>query len=336
MKTKLLFAALLCATNAYASCGSTFCAVDTHWDTQGLANDEGLRIDLRYSYAKANKLRYGNSYATLAASDGSGRGELENMRTINRVLDFDVDYVVSDKWNLAVDLPFIMRDHTHTLDYNNGVSNGSVVQQAKFNQLGDMQVVGKYKFDSDDHHAGSGIRLGLKLPTGSIDQTMTPQDPTKPPGTPYVLDRSSQPGSGSTDIILGAYYHHDSANTPWGWFASGQLQSAVSTRNDYRPGNGMNLDAGVHYAFSAALTGLLQLNTQVKQRDGGLLANPTHSGGHSLNLSPGLSYAVVPRTRLYSFVQLPIVQYVNGDASDPDLRQLTAPWSFSIGISHSY
>lgn len=332
MKTRLLFTALLCATNAYASCGSTFCAVDTHWDTQGLANDDGLLIDLRYSYANANKLRYGNSAATLAAPDGSGRGELENRRTINQALDLGVDYALSDKWNVAVDLPFIMRDHTHTLDY----AGGDVVQQARFNAIGDMRVVGKYKFDSDDHHAGSGMRLGFKLPTGAIDQTMTPQDPTAPPGTPYALDRSSQPGSGSTDIILGAYYHHDSADTPWGWFASGQLQSAVSTRNDYRPGNGMNLDVGVHYAFSAALTGLLQLNTQVKQRDSGSFANMTHSGGHSINLSPGLSYAVVPRTRLYGFVQLPIVQYVNGDASNPDLRQLTAPWSFSIGISHSY
>lgn len=333
MKTKLLFAALLCTTaSAHASCGSSFCAVNTNWDTQGLVNDEGMRIDLRYSYANANKLRYGNSAATLAAPNGTGRGELENMRTINQMLNLDMDYAINQKWNVAFDLPLVIRDHAHTFDY----AGGWVVQQAKFNELGDMRVVGKYKFDSDDHYAGSGITFGFKLPTGAINKTMTPQDPTALPGTPYALDRSSQPGSGSTDIILGAYYHHDSANTPWGWFASGQLQSAVSTRNDYRPGNGMSLDVGVHYAFSPALTGMLQLNTQVKERDSGLFANTTHSGGHSLNLSPGLSYAVVPKTRLYSFVQLPIVQYVNGDATNPDLRQLTAPWSFSIGISHSY
>lgn len=329
MKNKLLFVLLLCTGNAYASCGSTFCSIDTHWDTQGSANDQGLLIDLRYSYANANKLRYGNSPATIAAPNGSGRGELENLRTINQVLDLNVDYVVNHHWNIAIGLPFIMRDHTHTLDY----TGGDVIQQAKFNAIGDMRVVGKYQFDSDDHHAGSGIRLGLKLPTGAIDQTMTPQ---APPGTPYMLDRSSQPGSGSTDILLGAYYHHDSADAPWGWFISGQLQSAFATRDDYRPGNGMNFDVGIHYAFSPALTGLLQFNTQVKLRDSGSFANPTHSGGHSLNLSPGLSYTVVPRTRLYGFVQLPIVQYVNGDASNPDLRQLAAPWSLSIGISHSY
>jgi len=333
MKTRLLFVALLCTTaSAHASCGSSFCAVNTNWDTQGLVNDEGMRIDLRYSYTNANKLRYGNSAAALAAPDGTGRGELENMRTINQMLNLDMDYAINQKWNVAFDLPLVIRDHAHTFDY----AGGSIVQQAKFNELGDTRVVGKYKFDSDDHYAGSGITFGLKLPTGAINKTMTPQDPTAPPGTPYALDRSSQPGSGSTDIILGAYYHNDSANTPWGWFASGQLQSAVSTRNDYRPGNGMNLDVGVHYAFSPALTGLLQLNTQVKEHDSGFFANTTHSGGHSLNLSPGLSYAVVPKTRLYSFVQLPIVQYVNGDATNPDLRQLTAPWSFSIGISHSY
>lgn len=332
MKTKLLFAALLCTNNVYASCGSSFCTVDTHWDTQGLVNSEGLRIDLRYSYAKANRLRYGNSAATLAAPDGTGRGELENMRTINQMLNFDMDYAINDKWNVAIDLPVVMRDHAHTFDY----VGGSVVQQAKYNEIGDMRVVGKYKFDSADHHSGSGITFGLKLPSGAINKTMTPQDPTAPPGTPYMLDRSSQPGSGSTDAVLGAYYHSDSANNPWGWFASGQIQSAISTRNDYRPGNGINLDVGVHYAFSPALAGLLQLNTQIKEHDSGLFANTTHSGGHSINLSPGLSYAVMPGTRLYGFVQLPIVQYVNGDAANTDLRQLTAPWSLSLGISHTF
>ena len=81
---------------------------------------------------------------------------------------------------------------------------------------------------------------------------------------------------------------------------------------------------------------MLQLNAQFKQRDSGLNANP-HSGGRSVNLSPGLSFAVAPGTRLYGFVQKPLYQYANPDP-DPAITagQLTAPWSFAMGISHSY
>lgn len=331
MKIKLLSAILLCATtHAYASCGSSFCAVNTHWDAQELVNDDGLRIDLRYSYTRADRLRYGSSRiapALPAASDA----EIENMRTINQLLNVDFDYAINDKWNVAVGLPVVIRDHAHTFDSS---ISGPFAQQAKFTDLGDIRVVGNYKFDSDDHLSGSGMRFGLKLPTGVINKTMTPPDPADP-ATPYALERSAQPDTGSTDVILGAYYHQGFANSPWGWFISGQLQTAMSTRDNYRPGTEITFDLGTRYALSSSITGLLQLNAQFKEHDGGAFANPA-SGAHNLNLSPGLSAAVAPKTRLYGFVQLPLYQYANGDPADPLGGQLTAPWSVSFGLSQTF
>jgi len=325
MKTKLLFASLLCTTNVYASCGSSFCAVNTHWDTQGLVNDDGLRIDLRYSYAKADIPRVGSAkVAKPLPTDPSLSGaEVENMRTINQTLTMDLDYAINHQWNIAVGLPWLMRDHAHQI----GDPSLTIVEQKSFSALGDIRVVGNYKLDSD-HHAGSGVRLGLKLPTGSTNLEMVP-------GTP--LESSLQPGSGSTDAILGAYYHQDVADSVWGWFVSGQMQTALKTRNDYRPGNDVTLDAGAHYELSPALTALLQLNAQFKGRDGGLNpgANP-HSGGRSLNLSPGLSFAVAPRTKLYGFVQLPLYQYANPDPARSPYGQLTASWSASVGVSQTF
>ena len=330
MRTKLLFVALLVTANAHASCGSSFCSVNTHWDTQGLVNDDSLRIDLRYSYANANSLRSGYGKIAAATPNGSGQGEIENMRTINQMLNLDIDYSIDQKWNVALDLPLVMRDHAHTFD----AAGNFFKQQAKFNGLGDVRVIGKYKFDSAEHHAGSGMSFGVKLPTGAIDKTMTPPDPANP-AMPYALERSSQPGTGSIDLLMGMYYHRDAENSPWGWFVSGQLQSAVSTRDNYRPGNSLNLDLGAHYAFAPTLTGLLQLNTQSKNRDTGLNANPA-SGGYSVNLSPGLSFVIAPKTNLYSFVQIALLQYANTQPGVAGSGQLTAPWSFAIGISHSY
>lgn len=320
MKTKLLFATLLCTTaSAYASCGSSFCAMNTQWDTQGLMHDEGLRIDLRYSYAKADTPRVGSAKVTNNPTLAAPGDEVENMRTINESLNMDFDYAINHQWNIAVGLPVVMRDHAHTIA-------PATVEQNKFTELGDIRVVANYKFDSSDHLSGSGIRFGLKLPTGSTNWEFQPG---------AAGERSLQPGSGSTDVILGAYYYQDIANSSWAWFASGQLQTALSTRNDYRPGNEIVLDLGAHYTFSPAFTGLLQLNANFKERDSGLNANP-HSGAHSLNLSPGLSFAVAPKTKLYGFVQLPIYQYANSDPAGSPYGQLTASWSLSLGLSQTF
>ncbi|MEO8333135.1 MAG: hypothetical protein ABI479_11950 [Gallionella sp.] len=324
MKIKLLFATLLCTTaNAYASCGSSFCAVNTHWDTQGLVNDKGLRIDLRYSYAKADTPRVGSSKVTNDPALAALGDEVENLRTINQTLNMDVDYAINRQISFTLDLPLVKRDHSHTIADGLG---GGTPEQGSFSKLGDIRVIGSYRLDSDEHHSGSGIRLGLKLPTGSTDWKFQPG----------VLGESSlQPGSGSTDAILGAYYHQDLADSPWGWFASAQFQSALSTKNDYRPGNNIALDIGAHYAISPSLIGLLQLNAQFKERDSGLNANP-HSGSKSLNLSPGLSIGIAPETRLYGFVQLPLYQYANPDPAGTPFGQLTAPWSLSVGVSQTF
>ncbi len=332
MKIKLLYAVLLCITaSAHASCGSSFCAMNTHWDTQGLVNDDGLRIDLRYSYARADTPRVGSSkVARPSPADPALLGlEVENMRTINQSLNLDFDYAINHQWSVAVGLPVVMRDHAHQI----GDPALTIVEQNKFTELGDIRVVGNYKFDSSDHMSGSGIRFGLKLPTGKANWEFVPgAGPT---------EGGLQPGSGSTDAILGAYYHQDIANSPWGWFVSGQLQTAWTTRDGYHPGNEVALDLGTHYTLSPSLTGLLQVNANFKERDSGngVKVNP-HSGAHSLNLSPGLSFAVAPKTKLYGFVQLPIYQYANSDPNwlpgDPVVGQLTAPWSVSLGISQTF
>lgn len=332
MKTRFLFTILLCSiSNAYASCGSSFCSVNTSWDTQGLVNDEGLRIDLRYSYAKADILRGGTSKIAAATANGSGQGEIENMRTINQMINMDLDYAINRKWNIALGLPLVIRDHSHTFD----ATGSFFTQQSKFNEPGDIRLLGKYKFDSSEHDSGSGITFGLKLPTGAINKTMTPQDPAAAPGTPYALERASQPGTGSTDLILGAHYHHDMSDAPWGWFVSGQVQTALNTRSEYRPGDAFNADLGAHYSLAPSLTGLLQLNAQFRNRDTGINANIT-SGGHSLNLSPGLSFTVTPGTNLYGLIQIALLQYANIDPALTGTGQLTAPWSLALGISHSY
>lgn len=321
---------LLATTSAHASCGSDFCAIDTHWDAQGLTHTEGLALNLNYSWAKADRLRAGSHRISADAPSANGE-ELENKRTINQILNADVEYALNPRWNIAVGIPLVIRDHAHTLDATTG---SPIEQQAKFSQLGDIRVVGKYKLSSGNPFSGSGLRIGLKLPTGDIHKTMSPNDPADP-AAPYLLERSSQPGTGSTDLILGAYRYGGAPGSRWNWFISGEAQAPIDTRDAYRPGKTLNLNLGLSHMLSNNVSALLQLNTQVRGRDTGANANPA-SGGYAVNLSPGLSVAVAAQTRVYGFLQVAVKQYANTDPSVPGSGQLTAPWSLAMGINHHF
>lgn len=305
--------------------------MNTQWDNQGLVNDEGLRIDLRYSYARADTPRVGSSkVAKPSPTDPALAGlEVENMRTVNQTVNLDVNYAFNSQWSVMVGLPVVMRDHAHQI----GDPALTIVEQNKFTEPSDIRAVGNYKFDFSDRMSGSGIRFGLKLPTGKSNwEFVTGAGP---------VEGGLQPGSGSTDLILGVYYYQEVANSAYGWFVSGLVQSAARTRDGYRPGDETTVDLGLHYTFSPSLTGLMQLNVNLKERDSGngVKVNP-HSGMKSLSISPGLSYSLTPGTRLFGFVQLPIYQYANADPAwtvgSPVIGQLTAPWSISFGISQTF
>lgn len=330
MKRKIFLAALLSsASAAYAGCGSSFCTVNTHWDTQGWSHEEGLSVDLRYTYAKADTPRVGaNKVAQPVATNPvfAAGSEVENQRTINQTLNMDVAYALDTQWRVALDLPLVMRDHSHQLADPNPALVGAA--QKRYTELGDVRMLASYKLPDSDHRAANGVRFGLKLPTGKTTLDMVP-------GTP--MEAGLQPGSGSTDLVLGAYHHQEVADAVWGWFASTQIQTAFSLKHDYRPGDEWVLDLGAHYPVAPAVSGLLQLNAQFKKADSGTALNMNpHTGGRSLNLSPGLSYDWAARTRLYGFIQLPLYQYANPDPKGAPFGQLTAPWSFSLGMSHSY
>src|ERR1700694_4472473 len=124
----------------------------------------------------------------------------------------------------------------------------------------------------------------------------------------------------------------------WGFLAAGVAvegfflvrpgtdSGSLNAREDYRPGQRINLDAGVRYEAGEKVALLVQANALIRGRDSGAQAEPEDSGGRSLWLSPGVSYAVTKSMQAYAFFQLPLYQFVNG-------AQLVAERSLVIGVS---
>jgi hypothetical protein len=136
-----------------------------------------------------------------------------------------------------------------------------------------------------------------------------------------------QPGTGSLDTLLGAYYNVHKGNTTW--FVQGMWQQPVHERDNFKPGTKLSTDVGLNYSTTPNFSLMLQLNAQHKSRDSGVNADPANSGGDAINISPGISYHLAAGTQIYGFLQKPIYQYVNGG-------QLTASWSVAVGLSTEF
>lgn len=326
-RRKALPAAIVAASlglspTAFA-CSSCGCTLSSDWDSQGITGGQGLKVDLRYDFINQNQLRAGDHVAGSAEVNAAlGAGTLAEIEqsTRNRYYTLGLDYSWGRSWGVNIQVPFYDRFHS-TVDSDTINAGGSEPSTSQLHELADIKIIGRYRGLSPD--GDIGLLFGLKLPTGRTTAKFT----TGPlAGT--ALDRSLQAGTGSTDLILGAY-RFGSLNKDWDWFAQGLFQSALHTKDGYRPGNALNLNAGVRYMARGNTAPQLQINAKTGGRDSGANADPNNSGGTVVYLSPGLTYSASKSTKLYGFVQLPLYQYVNG-------VQLAPHWNASIGTTVSF
>jgi hypothetical protein len=318
---------------ACATCG---CTVDSN-AAMGFSAAAGWRVNLEYTFIDQDELRTGTGYATPAAvvdrpsNPALGGGEIEK-GTINRYLTLGVSYRPDADWNLNLLVPYVSRSHE---TYGQQVSPFAPsetapdqVSGAHVDSLGDARFVVSYQGFLPTHNLG--VQLGLKLPTGP-DNTRVNFNTGPNAGTP--LDASLQAGTGSTDLIVGAYYFRP-VSQDFDAFATVQFQSAVAHRldrpgNDFRPGNTATVSVGLRYEAHADWTPQLQVNVLRKNADQGTLADTTDTAGTVVYLSPGVTVRLQQRLQGYAVLQVPAYSNLSG-------YQLFPHWTGTVGLSHAF
>lgn len=299
---------------APASCGSAFCSINTSWDVQGGWSEPGARLDLRYEAITQDRPRSGSD----AIAFGQVRRHHDEVSTRNRNWLATFDYAFNADWGLSVSAPLVDRRHVHIHNHQ-----GEQLPEAwDFRAAGDVRVLGRYRLASSESRdppgaGATGLNVGLKLPTGRIDVRN---------GEGELAERSLQPGTGTTDALLGAYTAYGLPLHNLSWFAQGMLQLPLNARAGYRPGRRLGIDTGLRYDLGEQWSLMLQLNALIRGRDRGVEAEPLDTGGSSLWIGPGASYAATSDVRIYGFLQLPLAQHVNG-------VQITARKAAVIGMS---
>jgi hypothetical protein len=313
---------------ACASCG---CSLSSDWENMQspVSYTPGVKLDLRYDYLDQNQLRSG--HGTISSTDASkvmengNPAEVEKY-TVNNYLTLGIDYSSSRDWGVNVQVPWINRDHSTLGMMSDGITPGAGGGQynSHTSSVGDVKIIGRYQ--GFTHQCNFGILYGVKLPTGSFMEKGVSTDPTAP--GPVPIDRGLQPGTGTTDAIVGAYYSN-SINQDWDYFTQAIYQKALNSRNQYKPGEGLNVNVGLRYAGFPSFSPLLQLNLRNVVHDEGANADQNNTGGTLLYISPGVTVPVTMQLSVYGFVQLPVYQDVKG-------IQLAPRYTASLGVRYSF
>ena len=303
---------------ACASCG---CSLSTDAAT-GYSATAGWRVNLEYDYIDQSQLRSGTR-AVPGVPDGT---ELEH-DTATQFYNLGIAYNPSADWNVTVRVPYVVRNHTTYGEFDS-TQPLPPLSESHSSSLGDIKLIGGYQGFLPTHNLG--VQLGIKLPTGD-DGTTVKFGSGPGAGTP--LDASLQPGTGSTDLIVGAYYYQ-AISQDWDAFANGTFEAAVASRqdqsgNDFRPGNQVLVTGGFRYEAGGWVVPQVQFNLLHKTADQGALADTFGSAGTVAYVSPGLIATVRQDLQLYAFVQVPVYSQLNG-------YQLFPRWTGTLGLMYSF
>ena len=230
-----------------------------------------------------------------------------------------LQYMFNSSWGLQLEVPYDYRTF-RTVTSNPDVPN-STVTTINWGALGDIRLEGIYTGFFADQSAG--VTFGLKLPTGDWTYNNAYGD----------VDRDSEIGTGSTDILLGGFYRGNlDRNQKWDWFAQLQLDVPVLIQAQYRPGVELDTAAGIDYKGLSLgrvkISPLAQVIFSERTSDSGAAADPDNTGYQRVLLSPGIEFHIHP-VKIYADAEFPVYQNFTGN-------QLAAPVLFKVSLSYMF
>jgi len=220
-------------------------------------------------------------------------------------------------WGMRLELPYEDRHFVTT-----GGATGSGIVSVNFSGVGDVRVEAIYTGFSPD--LSQGLSFGLKLPTGSHTLNDAYGD----------VDRDTEIGSGSTDLLLGGFQRFDiGSGSKWSGFSQALLDLPVLTQARYRPGAEFDLALGAYYEGlrigRLRISPVGQFKLSVRSRDtGSHAADPVASGFTRVLASPGLEFDMHP-FRVYADVELPVYERYTGN-------QLAARTLFRLSVGSMF
>jgi hypothetical protein len=293
-------------------------------------DDHGGRVFYEWDHSNQTQNWIGGSKASADANND------KNVRTDWHSIGFQ--YMFNRDWGVSAKLPYADRSFT--------TQDPTTLMMSTFQarDIGDLEVMAMYTGFSKD--MSTGLMFGLKLPTGAYTT----------PG----YDRDTQIGSGSTDLILGAFHRGMiTGDNAWQYFVQARLLLPVAYRSAlnpdtgnyevYKPGAQVDGAFGVVYNNGYNILGfdkitpILQLIASHRQRDAGDAADPLNSGFDRMMIAPAIELTKVVDEahkrvmKVYFDVEIPIYYRTNAAINDAGSQgQLIAPVMYKLITSYNF
>ncbi len=298
-------------------------------------NDHGGRVFFEYWHGDQNTNWIGNSKGVAALN--SDKNATTSWYNVGFSYNFNRD------WGVMARLPYVNRS------FSTDTGPPAGVQTFNSKDFGDIEVMGMYTGFFND--MSTGVIFGLKLPTGTY--------------TAGGLDRDTQIGSGSTDLILGGFHRGMiTGDNAWQYFSQARWQQPFLYRAAadpqgffdgnagvvqlYKPGYQVDGAAGILYnnlynvlGFDK-ITPLAQIIASHRDHDRGDAADPLNSGFDRLMLAPGVEFTKVldeANNRVLKFyidVEVPVYYRTNAANNAGTEGQLIAPYLLKMVSSYNF
>jgi hypothetical protein len=254
-------------------------------------------------------------------------------------------YNFNRDWGVMVRIPTVNRDLTTT---TNLAFPGSL-NTFNSKSIGDIEIMGMYTGFFKD--MSTGVIFGIKLPTGTFTA----------PG----IDRDTQIGSGSTDLLLGGFHRGLlTGDNAWQYFGQVMwrqpfLYQAAADPQGFFDGNpgvvqtyypGAQIDGAVgilynnwyHVLGFDKITPVGQVIVSHRNADSGTGSDPYNSGFDRVMLSPGIEFTKVLDEannrvgKLYFDVEVPVYYRANAANNAGTEGQLVAPYLIRLVASYNF
>ena len=248
MKRVIFAAALLAFAPAPALACACGCAIFDVGTSSLIPSGPGGTAFLEFDFLDQTKNWSGSHRAPAAAND--------DKRITSDFWLAGGQYMYDDNWGVMAEIPYTERKFTSADPDNTGTF--------RHGALGDIKLMGVYSgFDPD---MSSGIIFGVKLPTG--DHTYA------------HFDSDVEIGTGSTDLLLGAYKTGAlTIDQSFSWFGQALWQHELATQDSYTPGSELNAAVGVSYNnVGSGITPILQMLVSRRGRDSGPQGDSASTG----------------------------------------------------------
>ena len=320
----IIFMSIVCLlsfnVSLEASCAGANCSLITG-SQDGVLDKDKFVMDLSYRYVLSENPHRGSNSSNESKTtkiNFAGRSidleEHTEIRTINKLAQFDISYGMTDKLTLSLNVPmFNDRYHEHkegagAIENNNGTTG-----------FGDITLLAKYALLETTKHLLVG-GVGIKFATGDyklVDAGGSINEPTL------------QAGTGSYDAILSGIYNYSAIPNTLSIFASASHRFTTENDLDYLFGDTTLIDVGADYVLSKKVSVSSQLNLRIGGRDEYINLDVPSTGGEFMFFTPGVRLAVSDDVSVYSHVQLPIYQRVNDE-------NLVEDYGLMLGVSYGF